>query len=219
MTIYADEIKGSSAAGAAPVYISRSAGTGLYQHQGPYGSMRTPFDGYTKPYGTFATQATVANGTAWASRSSDEQAILTAIGKNGWQHFGLTFYVMRITFPSGREGGYMGPYFQMQFRGNDCLTIAAWCKVVSGNPPTNWFFNGLTSSDTSWKFCGKNYSGNYWSGSYSHPHAYGASGNSACVVDVALPAVVDGYFPITTDTTINQAWWLFASHDSAGGYG
>ena len=219
MTIYADGIQGSSAGGAAPVYISRSAGTGLYQHQGPTGSQSNPFSGMTKPYGSFATQTTVSNGTAWGSRSSDEQAILTAIGKSGWQHFGITFYVIRCTFPSGREGGYMGPYTVVQYRGNDHLTVAAWCKMVSGNAPTGWFFQGLTNSDTSWKFCGQHMGGNYISGAYGHPHAYGASGDSACVVDVALPAIVDGYFPITSDTAINQAWWMFASHDTAGGYG
>jgi hypothetical protein len=219
MTIYADGIQGSSAGGNGPIIITRASGVGIFQHQGPTGSQSDPFAGMTRPYGSFAIQTTVTNGIAWGSRSADEQAILTAIGKANWQHFGITFKVARITFPSGREGSYMGPYTVMQYRGEDELTTAAWCKMVSGNAPTNYFFNGLTNSDTSWKFCGTHMGGNYSSGGYGHPHAYGASGDSACVVDVALPAIVDGYFPITSDTAINQAWWMFASHDTAGGYG
>ncbi len=83
MTIYADELRGSSAGGAAPVIITRASGVGVFQHQGPTGSQLDPFAGMTRPFGSFAIETTVTNGTAWASRSADEQAILAAIGKSG----------------------------------------------------------------------------------------------------------------------------------------
>jgi hypothetical protein len=179
----------------------------------PSGSAITPFSGaWTKPYGTYAYEHTVSTGTAYASRSAADQAILTAMNRQ-MMHFQPSFQVWRLTMPSGRESSYCGAYHMVRHNYGSMYTTGAFIKLISGNVMTGNWCNGYDSSAGGWQLCGAHYGA---SGSgYTHNHPYGASGDSACVMLVALPMTVWG--KINLDHVLN--WWPFPSNASNSGSG
>jgi hypothetical protein len=173
----------------------------------PVNSMSTPFQGWTVPFGSLALEFTISNGVPNAERPAHHQELLAAMGRP-WQHFGYNIKVYRATMPAGREGGYMGPYFSLQYRSNSVYTVAAFTKLLSGNAPTGHYCNGMT---TSWSLTG-NYGGG-GTANYTHPHPYGASAGSACEFLICMPAVVDGYH----DLDNVNGWWMHKNLNGSWG--
>lgn len=178
---------------------------GMAPHMGSSaGSMTDAFNGgWTIPFGSLATEFTMTTGTAYASRSTEQQELLTAMNRQV-QHFQPgSIQVKRYTLPSGRENNYAGAYQQIRSHFGGIITSACFIKRISGNMPTSNWCNGYNTSTGGWQLCGDHYHGA--STGYTHNHPYGAGTDSACVFLVALPAVVYGYVNLDN----NRNWWPF----------
>ena len=177
--------------------------------QSPAGSATQPFVGWTQAFQTTTTEFVVQTGTAYASRSAEQQEILAAMERQQ-THFVPNFYVYRITIPSGREGSYAGAYHTVRTNPGVWTTTGAFLKRISGNMPTGAWASGYDTSAGGWQLCGT-YVGSSGTG-YTHNHPNSAAGNSACVFLVAMPMTLWG----RVDMTRGLNWW--AMPNSAGNF-
>lgn len=191
--------------------IRHAMGGGHPQLQTPSGSQITPFEGWTKPYGTYTEEFRINSGVSYETRSAQEQELLTAMGRQVTHLVPSPIIVYRWSAPAGRDAGnYFGAYYNLKFRTNGVTTCAAFTKLLSGETSTrHWLGSGATSE---WKLTGSHYmsaGGGYVN---SHPHAP-MSGNTQAEYLIAMPAHVDGY----VDLENPQNWWFFPNRD--GGWG
>lgn len=182
------------------------------QLQTPDGSQITPFAGWTKPLGTYTEEFRINSGTAWSSRSAQEQELLTAMGRSGITHLVPSpIIVYRWSAPAGRSpGNYFGAYYNLKYRDNHITTCAAFTKLLSGTTSTgHWLGSGAKSE---WSLTGQYYRGG--GGGYVNSHPYAPSnGDSAAEYLIALPAHVDGF----VDLSEPKNWWFFPNR--SGGWG
>lgn len=180
--------------------------------QTPAGSQITPFNGWTKPFGTYTEEFRINSGVAFDSRSAQEQELLTAMGRSGTMHFAPgPIIVFRWSAPSGRSAGdYFGAYYNLKYRTNHVTTCAAFTKLLSGDSARgHWLGGGATSE---WSLTGSYYRSG--GGGYVNSHPYApASGNSQAEYLIAMPAQVDGF----VDLSVPSNWWFFPNKD--GGLG
>lgn len=177
----------------------------------PANSMTTPFSGWSVPFGSLTSVTNFGNGTPFASKHAEMQSLLTAMGRSGVTYAYGDFYIYELTIPSGREGNYAGPYHQIPLVYNGIYTVAAWVKLISGNPMTHNYCNGYNTGTGGWQLCGDYNYGT--SVNYSYFHPYGAAGNSACVMRFALPGCVAGY----VDVNEPLAWMTFLNSNMGQG--
>jgi hypothetical protein len=173
------------------------------------GSATSPFSGWTAAYQSVSTEFVVSSGTAYASRSTEEKEILTAMERQ-MQYFVPSFYVYRVTIPSGREGSYAGAFHTIRTNPGVWTTTGAFLKRISGNMPTGHWANGYDTSAGGWQLCGTNYGAS--ATGYTHNHPYGAAGSSACVFLAAMPMTLWGRI----DMSRGLNWW--AMPNSSGNY-
>lgn len=168
--------------------------------QSPAGSAIQPFNGWNAAHQTVSTEFVVQSGTPYANRSAEEKEILTAM-ERPTQHFVPSFYVYRVTIPSGREGMHAGAFHTIRINPGVWTTTGAFLKRISGNMPTDHWALGYDSNTGGWQLCGKNYGAS--ASGYTHNHPYGAAGNSACVFLAAMPMTLWG----RVDLGRGLNWW------------
>lgn len=152
------------------------------------------------------------SGTAMSSKQQEVQDLLNYMGR-GTTYYSQNFHIRRLTYSSGREGQYMGPWHTMHNFYNGGCTSAAFVRLESGSAPTGHWMSGFDSSNSGWQLVGTYYSGG--TTGYTHNHPHGASGNSSCSLLVALPATVQGY----VDLSNPRNWWMFPHVNSYSGKG
>ena len=177
--------------------------------QSPAGSAIQPFVGWSQAFQTTTTEFVVQTGTAYASRSAEQKEILTAMERQV-THFVPSFYVYRVTVPSGREGNYACAFHTLRINPGVWTTTGAFVKRISGNMPTDAWCLGYNTSVGGWQLCGKHYGAG--ASGYTHNHPYGAAGNSACVLLVAMPMTLWGRI----DMSRGLNWW--AMPNQSGGF-
>lgn len=173
------------------------------------GSAIQPFVGWSAAFQTVSTEFVVQTGTPYASRSAEQKEILTAMERQQ-QHFVPSFYVYRVTIPSGREGSHAGAYHTVRTNPGVWTTTGAFLKRISGNMPQGHWAAGYNTSTGGWQLCGSSYGAG--GTAYTHNHPYGAAGNSACVFLAAMPMTVWG----RVDRSRGLNWW--AMPNQTGGF-
>jgi hypothetical protein len=177
--------------------------------QSPAGSATQPFVGWSAAYQTVSTEFVVQTGTPYANRSAEQKEILTAMERQQ-THFVPSFYVYRVTVPSGREGNYACAYHTVRTNPGVWTTTGAFLKRISGNMPTHAWTTGYDTSAGGWQLCGMHYGAG--GTGYTHNHPYGAAGNSACVFLAAMPMTLWGRI----DMSRGLNWW--AMPNSVGNF-
>lgn len=81
---------------------------------------------------------TMRTGIAWGSRTAEEQALLTAMGRDGVTHLYTTFNVYKLSW-SGRASSWIGPWAKSitYYDDGGGFTSAAFIKVESGSLKEN----------------------------------------------------------------------------------
>lgn len=148
-----------------------------------------PFStGWSSGYATVTQVQAVGSGTAWASRTTEEKALLTAMGRAGVTYLHNGFYISRVTWPIRDAGGYLLPYIQIPYFENFPVSVCAFVKHESGSVPGSFWCNGLQAG-AGWQFCSDTVQSSNVEG-YTHCHPYqSSSSNAAGSILVALPAV------------------------------
>jgi hypothetical protein len=137
----------------------------------------------------------------WNQRTSEEQELLTAMGRGNVHHLLTHFDVWRIAWAPPRTKGGLLMFASMPTY-NQPVTCGAFVKLEKGNVAGGWADGAEPGT---WKLCGQSYTNGAWNGEsgYCHPHPRLGSDSGSLLV--ALPALVYG----TVDLQDPRNWWMF----------
>eukprot|EP00033_Pygsuia_biforma_P000527 GCRY01000618.1.p1 GENE.GCRY01000618.1~~GCRY01000618.1.p1 ORF type:complete len:286 (+),score=21.22 GCRY01000618.1:61-858(+) len=144
----------------------------------------------------------VSASTEWSKRSTEEQLLLTAMGRYGARYLYAPFKVFSLRFnESTITENYpwlVTPYFAMPIIRDQPITCASFCKVVEGDFVD--YYLAKHPTDGTWGLCGRN----IWptTGAYMNTHPQQLSNRGE--VWIALPACVYGYVDLS-----NPLHWFY----------
>lgn len=120
---------------------------------------------------TFSVHSTIAAGDLWASRSTEEQALMLEMGyAAGVQYFKEPeqFNIVKMVWTGRTPGNWA--FFQSSRHIRDCLITACYAKLVSGSFRSPLMFEGARPGV--WTACGSAYAidTNGTSGVYRNAH-------------------------------------------------
>ena len=134
---------------------------------------------------SFTLVQSVNTGTLWENRTAEEQALLTAIGRSGVQHFLRNFNIWKMEWSTPTPSHTM--YQQVNL--STITTVAAMVKLLSGSLSGHWAQGAVLNE---WKLTGSHYGRTNLA--YTHCHPYRGSPTGSILF--ALPACVTGHVPI-----------------------
>lgn len=160
---------------------------------------------------TFSIHMTISSGVPWASRTTEEQNILLAMGySSGTQHFQdpSAFNVVKVSWTGMTPGGYLFHQGGVGFK--EYLVSACYAMILSGDAD-GWMFENAVLGE--WRACGNIVPPSPNPGAYSYSHPYARSENGEVLF--VLPTFLRS--PVAIDvTTIRTLGWLKAMHKSGG---
>ena len=143
--------------------------------------------GWAMAYATRTVVQSVTNGTAWGSRTTEEQNLLMAMGRSGVTYLHSSFNIVRLTWGTRDAGQYLLPYTHIPLYQDFKVTSAAFVKWESGSLPNSQWCTGLTK-DGNWTWCKSEDSGAGSGYTYNHPYQDPTT-NAGGSILVALPGV------------------------------
>lgn len=137
---------------------------------------------------------TVNNNVVWGSRSAEEQALLTAMGRAGTQHITSPFRVYRMSWTT--QGSWT---MYQRIAKLPSYTTAAFTKLESGQISGQW----ATGATSTWSLTGTHAAPS--ASGYDHIHPISASPSGSILV--AMPAAVAGWVDLSRP--INWGWFPY----------
>ena len=137
---------------------------------------------------------TVSNNVPWASRSAEERALLTAMGRAGTQYIKSPFRVYRMSWITAGNWTMFQHITQLPN-----YTVAAFTKLESGQISGHW----AEGATTSWRLTGVH--GIPGASGYDHIHPTSISSSGSILV--AMPAAVAGWVDLSRP--INWGWFPY----------
>jgi hypothetical protein len=149
---------------------------------------------------TFKFMFKVDTNVVWTARTAEEQALLTAMGREGTQYIERAFNVYRMSWSSVCPWT-MFQHVPMQ----PMLTTAAFTKLESGVIEGQW----ATGIKSTWGLSGTHILPGI--GGYAHPHPNTTTATGSILI--AMPATVVGY--VDLNRPINWGWFTYMSADTS----
>lgn len=137
---------------------------------------------------------TVNYNVPWGSRTAEEQALLTAMGRPNQQYLASSFNIYRLLWTQAGCGTLYSSTPALPY-----LTTAAFTRLESGAIAEMWV-TGITSA---WTLTGTHLQPNYLG--YQNPTPKATSGSGSILF--AMPATVAGWVDLTTP--LNWGWFPY----------
>jgi hypothetical protein len=149
----------------------------------------------------FSDYRTIYTGTLWADRDAEEKTILTAMGRQGVQHFQPNIKVVKMSW-SGWNASMSGHTFHHYAPFASSATCASYARLLSGEITPRIAGHGFQGITHEWGLCGTHYGSG--PGNYTHNHPYVSTPSGEVLF--LWYAMVSGHVPLDRK---NPKWGFY----------